>query len=315
MVRILLIDDSVFINNMIANILGNEKFSITSVNTADAAFNALKKDVPDLILLSMVLTDMDGHLVCRKLKNMSSLKSVPIIFVTSNSDELSLLKGFEAGATDYIVKPFNAAELKARIDCHLQNKRMADELRIINQKLVGMMEELKMQSYKDPFLGIYNRKYFFEHVELWRAQQVQENFKSFIYLVDIDIFKYINDSFGHPAGDYTLQTVVNLLKQKVPGEAVVIRWGGDEFLLMVFCITAQDAAELGDTLKNTVGTYPFSFDGNQFRSSLSIGYTEFYSELKIEDLIKLADKALYASKERGRNLCTNAADMKSQSIG
>lgn len=311
MFRILLIDDSIFITNMITQILKTDIAFITSVHTAKEAIETLEDETPDLILLSMVLPDMDGQMVCRQLKGMASLKGVPILFLTSNSDEKSILKGFEAGASDYIVKPFSQAELKARVTCHLQNKVMADKLRSTNQRLVLMMEELKLQGYKDALTNIYNRKYFLEHIEGWKSQLKQARSKAFLYLIDIDTFKRINDTYGHSTGDYVISTVAGLLKQNIPEEAAAIRWGGDEFLLMIFGMSPKEAASMGSSIRKLVSDYAFSFDGNQFRCSLTIGFTEFYPELKIEDHINLADKALYAGKERGRNCCIDAGNLKS----
>lgn len=314
MVRILLIDDSIFIYNMIAKILETEIVNITSVDTATDAFKYLEDNNPDLILLSMVLPDMDGHSLCKKLKQMPNFKGVPIVFVSSNDDEESILRGFEAGAADYIIKPFSTAEFKARVTCQIQNKLMADKLRLTNQKLVNMMEELKFQSYKDPVTNCYNRKYFLEHVESWKMRQTRDNYKAFLYMIDIDDFKNINDTYGHSTGDYALITIAELIRNEILEDSAVIRWGGDEFLLMVFHINTASATEIGEKLRKLVNDYPFSFDGNRFSCSLTIGFTEFFSELKIEDQICLADKALYFGKQMGRNICIDASNMKNQSI-
>ena len=308
MAKILLIDDSIFIFNMLNKQLEPEEFTIKPVYSAGEALESLPKIMPDLILLSVVLPDMDGYTLCRKLKNMETFCEIPIIFVTANSDEQSVLKGFEAGATDYIVKPFSIAELKARISCHLQNKIMADRLRMANHNLIDMMEELKLQSYKDPVTQLYNRRYFLEYAEFWKSQQQKGNYQVFLYLVDIDQFKQINDTYGHSTGDYALLTIANIIKHELPKDAVAIRWGGDEFLLIVFRITSAEADELGERLRKNVETFPFSFDENSFTTTLTVGFIECQPEGKIEDWFTQADKALYNGKAKNGNCCTEAVN-------
>lgn len=308
MAKILLIDDSIFIFNMLNKQLEPEEFTIKPVYSAGEALKVLPKLMPDLILLSVVLPDMDGYTLCKKLKNMDTFCEIPIIFVTANSDEQSVLRGFEAGATDYIVKPFSIAELKARISCHFQNKIMADRLRMANHNLIDMMEELKLQSYKDPVTQLYNRRYFLEHAEFWKAQHKQGNYQVFLYLVDVDQFKNINDTYGHSTGDYALLTIANIIKHELPRDSVAIRWGWDEFLLMVFRTTSPEAEKLGESLIKSVETFPFSYDDNSFSTTLTMGFIECHSDGKIEDWIVQADKALYNGKAKNGNCCTEAAN-------
>lgn len=310
MAHILIIDDSIFICKMVENILGNGNTLVNSVRSARDAFAYLETESPDLILLSYVLPDMDGPAFCCKIKQLKHLRRIPILFLTSTTDEKSIIRGFEAGATDYIIKPFNTAELRARVSCHLQNKIMADRLRIANKRLLEMMDELKNQSNRDPLTAIYNRKFFLEHLDGWKAQLKNENKTAFLLLIDVDTFKHINDSYGHINGDYVLFTVADYLKTEAPEHAYPIRWGGDEFLLAVYNCTEADAFALGERIRKKVASHIFTYDcdGSSFSCSLTIGITQFFPDRTLEDELDRADKALYLGKERGRNCCISSND-------
>lgn len=309
MEKILLIDDSIFICDIITKILTDSTTEVIAASTAGQSFALLEQMTPDLILLDMVLPDIHGYQVCRQLKGIDKLKEVPIIFITATNDVNSIVQGFEAGATDYICKPFSAEELNARVSCHLQKKLMADELQKTNNRLMKMMEEIKLLSYKDILTNCFNRRYFLENIEAWKNQIKDNPVESCLFLVDVDVFKNINDTYGHIAGDYVLYTIADFLKEGTGDNIVVGRWGGDEFLIIAFSLSLADAVNFGNQLKDKVARHSFTYGNIKFNCSLTIGITKIYPDISIEENLDRADKALYIGKERGRNCCISEEEI------
>lgn len=310
MAHILIIDDSIFIYKMIEKTLSSTNTRISSVCNARDAFEFLESEIPDLILLSYVLADMDGPDICKQIKQRNELKKIPILFLTSKTDEQSIIQGFDAGAVDYIAKPFRQAELKARVACHLQNKIMADRLRVSNQRLLHMMQELKFRSDHDPLTSIYNRKFFLEHLGRWITQLKEKGSNAQFLLIDIDTFKHVNDTYGHVTGDYVLFTVADCLRTQSPETSYPIRWGGDEFLLVLFDCDHETAMNIGERICKQVSSHVFTYDcdGSSFSCSLTIGVTSFDPDKTLEEALEAADKALYLGKKRGRNCCISSID-------
>lgn len=301
MIKILIVEDSIFTCRMISNLLSEPNVEIVSVYSAEEAFEYLEEQVPDIILLAMVLPDMNGCEACTKIKSSASLIDVPVIFLTSYNDETSIVRGFEAGATDYITKPFRQTELKARVLCHAQNKQMSAQLRVTNSMLEKMMEELKLQGYKDPLTNLYNRKYILEEMIAWKKQNTETRKNAFLFMMDVDKFKTINDTYGHATGDYALYTLADILRKSVNGDAVIGRWGGDEFLIFLLDTNSEAAKEVAENIRKNVAAYSFAYEDNSFTCSVTIGTTPFDPGLRIEENLELADKALYAGKDKGRN--------------
>lgn len=299
MTTVLVIDDSMLICSMVKNIFGAEHLEVATAQDAAQAFQWLDERTPDAILLDLVLPDMNGYEVCQRLQAREQLSDVPIIFLTSSHDEKSILQAFESGATDFITKPFSGAELKARVSCHLKNKLITEELRVAYSKLQQAMAELRMQGLKDPLTNLYNRRYFLENMSEWRMNFADENM--YFVIIDIDNFKYFNDTYGHCAGDYVIYTVADLIVKCIGSDAVAGRWGGDEFLVVLWDCTEEKARALTQSMVDAVSSFRFQYDTNTFPCSITAGLSRFQPEFGIEQNIEGADAALYEAKSSGKN--------------
>ncbi len=175
---------------------------------------------PDLVLLDVVMPDMDGHEVCRRLKTAAATRDIPIIFVTAHHDEAAETLGLELGAVDFISKPINPKIVRARVRTHLTLKAQADLLR--------------QWVYVDGLTGVFNRRHFDERLEAEWGRAARSSQALSVVLLDVDFFKRFNDRYGHQAGDDCLRRVAAALKIGVRRPAdFVARYGGEEFVCLL----------------------------------------------------------------------------------
>jgi diguanylate cyclase (GGDEF)-like protein len=276
-----------------------------------------------LILLDVNMPEMDGFEVAELLGVTEQLRETPIIFVTAAyADDLNKLKGYRSGAVDYIAKPINDVILqsKVRVFLDLYAARMElrlamDELSARNSQLQAeiaerqrMEAQIRHQATHDMLTGLPNRMLFRDRLEgaLQRAARQQNGFA--LVLLDIDGFKNINDSHGHPAGDGLLQVIAQRMIQHLRSNDTVARLGGDEFAMILEDVTEIDALlercrQLGVMLAEP---YPLQGRDGSFiaRVSASQGIALWSSSTQNdEQLIQAADRALYEAKNAGKNQC------------
>ena len=190
---------------------------------------------PDAVLLDIEMPGMDGREVLRRLKSHPATSDIPVVFLTGLSTTADLVVGLRAGAHDYLKKPFEPAELLARIGSAVQIKRLQDELRRRN-------EELDRMSRADALTGLFNRRHLEEHLDRLADDARRSGLPLAVVLIDVDRFKLINDTYGHAGGDVVLRRVADRLRHSTRSDEIVGRWGGEEFLLLLPHTTSAEAA-------------------------------------------------------------------------
>lgn len=247
---------------------------------------------PDLILLDVLMPGMDGYEVCRRLKENSWTRDIPIIFITAKSGEADERLGLELGAVDYIAKPFSMPIVMARIKTHLELKRHRD-----------MLERL---SYRDGLTGVPNRRHFDQHIDrLWRLSKREQKPMS-ILMVDIDNFKSYNDTYGHLAGDDCLRKVAQAMYKHMRRPVdLLARYGGEEFVIILSFTVEKGAAQVAEKIRKSIAALEIEHKMSSPLPvvTISIGGATAPPEFseKLELLIDSADRALYSAKEAGRN--------------
>jgi diguanylate cyclase (GGDEF)-like protein len=289
----ILIVDDVPMNIKILGTALNDQYNIkVATSGKEALLVAVSKNPPDLILLDIMMPEMDGYEVCKKLKQAPETREIPIIFVTAMNKEKDEEYGLNLGAVDYITKPFSIPIVKARVRNHLELKKYRDLL--------------KENSMLDGLTGIANRRRFNDTMLTeWNRAKRSGSTLSMV-MADIDFFKNYNDTYGHLEGDECLRKVASTLKGQLKRPAdLAARWGGEEFACILPETGHDEALAIAENLRRSIIDLAIPHEGSLIEKivTISIGVTSASpsENEEFESLIKKADDALYRAKEKGRN--------------
>ncbi|MGZ8190967.1 MAG: diguanylate cyclase [Methylococcaceae bacterium] len=291
--RLLIIDDEPINIRMLDGMLRDDYDIIVALNGIEALKRAFVTLPPDLILLDIQMNGIDGYEVCQRLKDNEITREIPVIFVTSMTDEEDERKGLELGAVDYIHKPYRPSIIKARLRNHMELKRQRDQLSRL--------------SSLDALTGIANRRSFEDFLEQeWRRAVRLSEVMSLIFM-DIDHFKKYNDNYGHVAGDECLKEISNILKTSLKRPIdLLARYGGEEFVCVLPRTDIQGALHIAEKIHEAIlaKAIPHAFSDTSDCVTLSFGVASLnpVREQNIpSDLIIAADNMLYKAKIQGRN--------------
>lgn len=288
---ILIVDDEPNNIEVLNGVLGEDNDILFATSGKDAMDIACNQ-VPDLILLDIMMPDIDGYEVLTQLKADSKTNDIPVIIVTGKDLEEDESRGLNAGAVDYITKPIRTSIVKARVHNHLELKRYRDSLKTL--------------STIDGLTGLSNRRRLDEmlNIEWSRARRNQTPIS--LLLMDIDFFKSYNDHYGHLDGDDCLRNVTRKIAEvaRRPTD-VAARYGGEEFVLLLPDTAAEGALKAAQNVQGKIETLnqPHAYSSVADHVTLSIGIATIIPDdsLTPSDLIKSADEMLYAAKQGGRN--------------
>jgi diguanylate cyclase (GGDEF)-like protein len=293
--KVLMVDDTPTNLDILGHIMKMGGLSLSVAPNGETALKIISRDKPDLILLDVMMPGINGFEVCEKLKEDDNTKDIPVIFITAKVETDDIVRGFDVGGVDYIIKPFNEKEVLVRVGTQLSLKKAAYEKE-------ALIRELDSLSRIDPLTKLSNRRDIFEKLEYEQAKFERYGKDFSIILGDIDYFKKINDQFGHDAGDYVLKEVSAIFKSSVRKVDNVSRWGGEEFLAVLTETNLSGAARVADKIRIAIEKHKFEFDKNPAQVTMSFGIAcHAGKDGKIDGLIKEADKLLYKAKEQGRN--------------
>jgi two-component system, cell cycle response regulator len=283
---ILVIDDSEAIHALLRARLQSEPVELRFAPSGEEGIALAMASPPDLILLDIDMPAPDGFEVCRRLKADMRTMQIPIVFLTGNSSTEQKIQGLELGATDYITKPFESAELRARIRATLRAKYL--------------MDLLSKKALLDGLTGLWNRIYFESRLAGALAERRESPGTFSCLMIDMDHFKQINDTHGHLFGDEVLRGVGRILTDCCRDEDVACRYGGEEFVVLVGKASAEHAARLAERIRGRVQEHGFVHKGNRVEVTCSIGVADL-QHIPPPGVVELADKALYRAKHEGRN--------------
>jgi two-component system, cell cycle response regulator len=312
--RILVVDDHPDNVEIINVRLSSRGYSIETASNGEEALQKVRESPPDLILLDVMMPLMDGYEVSRRIKNDPDLPFIPIILVTARDSTQDKVEGLDAGADDYLTKPVNFAELEARVRSMLRIKRLQDELDLKNRELELANRRLRKLSITDGLTELFNHRHIHEllHEEFERTKRSGEPMA--VAMMDLDRFKQVNDTYGHPTGDVILYETAEILRQTVREIDMVGRYGGEEFVAILPGADEDDANRFAERVRRAVANHVFRDEANEVRMTLSGGVASFPGCKGADHpdlLIKRADEALYAAKQGGRNQIVCASDFDS----
>jgi diguanylate cyclase (GGDEF)-like protein len=295
--KILVVDDNADNIEIIATRLRFRGYDMIEASDGTQALDRVRADAPDLILLDVMLPDIDGYEISRRIKNDTSLPFIPIILVTARDSTQDKVAGLDAGADDYLTKPINFPELEARVRSMLRIKRLQDELEEKNR-------ELERLSISDGLTGLFNHRHINDLLqdEFERAERSGDLIS--VAMFDLDRFKAVNDTYGHQAGDRVLLQLADILRETAREIDRLGRYGGEEFMALLPETSIDDAAVFVERVRREVARTPFDAGKEEpLRMTVSAGVAcyPWPGVENPETLVRLADEALYAAKATGRD--------------
>jgi diguanylate cyclase (GGDEF)-like protein len=284
--KILIVDD-VEVNLEFIKVLLQSEYEIVTTTNPELAIQIAKAEKPDLILLDVIMPQITGFEACRILKQDNETKDIPIIFLTSQTDESSIATGYGCGAIDYITKPYKPVELKEKIKIHL--------------KIQNLIYNLEYVATHDTMTDIYNRGHFFK---LAKKKFLENKDNLYVVMIDIDDFKHINDTYGHDIGDKVIKEFASIVKSMIKKDTIFGRIGGEEFALMCEYDDEKELQKHIEEIRKTIeNRFVFSScEEKKISFTVSIGIAKVSNKhIKIDDVLKDADKNLYHAKDTGKN--------------
>ena len=273
---------------ILLDVLGDD-FDVRIAKDGEQALESIRKNPPDLVLLDIIMPKLDGIAVCQQLKTDPETRDIPIIFLTSKTDHASILEGFDAGAVDYILKPFNRAELLARVRTHL-------ELRQARKKLEYLV-------IHDDLTGLYNTRYLYKALNRTIVDHRATGSLFSLLFMDIDNFKHVVDSYGHLNGSAAIREVAQLISASIPARAFGVAYGGDEYVVVLPGHDKEEAIEVAESIR--AGMHETIFlkaEGCNINLTTSCGIATFPEDgADVKTLLAAADKTLFKIKETSKD--------------
>ncbi len=293
--RILIAEDDYTSRCILLAVLKKCGYEVVETVNGAAAWDAMQRtDAAQLAILDWMMPEMDGLEVVRRIRALNSPQPPYIIMLTAKGDKADIVDGLNAGADDYLTKPFDAGELRARVEV---GRRLIE----MQAALAKSRDILAYQATHDPLTGIFNRRAILEHLhrELARAERYGDGLA--VGMCDIDHFKQVNDKYGHQTGDDVLCAIAQMLTDYLRKYDSVGRIGGEEFLLVTSMRGGLDCVSIYDRLCSLVAGSEIKTRSGVLAVTLSIGAYCDISGSVVDDILAAADEALYQAKRQGRN--------------
>jgi two-component system cell cycle response regulator len=288
--KILIAEDDPVSLHLLKNLLVKWDYDVTVVTDGTQALRILEReDAPRLAVLDWVMPGLDGGQVCKQIRERSDEPYIYILLLSSRSEKTDLLQGLAFGADDYLTKPFDAQELRARLH--------------VGERILKLEDELRFRASHDLLTGIPSRGVALEAMNREHARQVREKSSFGIIMADLDRFKNVNDTYGHICGDAVLKEAARRMIACSRSYDTVGRYGGEEFLAVVVSADESITLALAERMRVAIESRPFATDWGGLNITASFGVAASTSERPVNAnvLLQLADEALYRAKSQGRN--------------
>jgi diguanylate cyclase (GGDEF)-like protein len=276
---------------------------VTVVHDGEAAWQVLSGGVtPDLAIVDWMMPGIDGIELCRRIRADPALASLYVLLLTGRGTRIDLIAGLDAGADDYMVKPIDAEELRARVNVGTRVVTLQRRLTERVSELQLARDHLALLASTDALTKLYSRRWWFELATIEYARSRRRDHGFSLLAVDIDFFKAVNDTFGHEAGDRVLQQFADLVRHECRQCDIVGRIGGEEFALLLPETTLDDAENLARRITEECRNLAVPTRGTVARVTCSIGVTDVSGgDDSLEAVLRRADAALYVAKRSGRD--------------
>jgi two-component system cell cycle response regulator len=268
--------------------------TIITINSIKELQEITEKNMIDLVLSNLNLRHEDGLTVCPILRSIPLTRHVPVLLIARENDIEKVVKGLDLGANDYLIEPLDEQELFARVKSQLKHKKYYEILK-------SGVEQNIMLSFVDPLTNAFNRRYLEAHLPRVMQLAKTQNKPLSILMVDIDLCKHTNDTYGHNTGDIVLRSVSRYILDSTRPSDFLVRMGGEEFVVVMPETKLDDAVKVAERIRNNIEQKTVTHEGNTIKVTVSIGVAQALEDSTMESLLDSVDKALYRAKENGRN--------------
>jgi two-component system cell cycle response regulator len=293
---LLLAEDNAMFRMVLQSWLEGWGYQVKLAEDGSKAWEVLQQEeAPELLILDWMMPGIDGLELCRRVRAREGVPYQYILLVTAKGDRHDVVAGLEAGADDYLTKPFDTNELRSRLNVGKRILRLQHEL-------IEAREELRHRATHDGLTGIWNRVAMLELLQLEVQRSIRAETSTGVLMLDLDHFKKINDTYGHPIGDMVLKEVADRIARAVRGYDLVGRYGGEEFLVVLPHCSKECAGSSAERIRRAVADRAVAAAGIEIAVTVSIGAAVAAQGTASEaDVIAAADAALYRAKKAGRN--------------
>jgi len=295
--KVLAAEDNPVMQSMLVSLLSKWGYEPVMARDGNEAWRALQNpDGPSLAILDWMMPGLNGIEICRAVRSAAREPYVYILLLTARTDFEDLLEGMEAGADDYLTKPFHSHELRVRL-------RAGRRVLELQEQLLAAREALREQATHDSLTGLLNRGTILETLRREVSRTSREANAVSLLMVDLDHFKQVNDTHGHAAGDAVLQQAARRIQAAGRGYDSVGRYGGEEFLVLLPGCDHAGAIAQAERIREIIASPPFSLETKAHTVTCSIGAASraFPAPGDADALLREADLAMYRAKADGRN--------------
>jgi two-component system chemotaxis response regulator CheY len=297
--RVLVVDDSAVYRKLVEHALEGDCYLLLFAKSGGEALDLYGEHAPEIVITDWMMPDFSGLELCQRIRNDTRRGYTYVILLTASAEKGNVVKGLAAGADDYLTKPFDLAELQARIGV---GRRIIE----LNREVDAKNRMLQEMAHTDSLTGLPNRRAIYE----WAGRQLRgatrHGFPFWVVLADLDGFKNVNDTYGHAAGDSVLQRFTEILRSHTRASDLCGRLGGDEFLMVITHVSTENIDRTVERFREEVEAEEFQIPEGKLKLTASFGIAGYHSKEEVEfsGLVRQADKALYAAKRGGRNRVT-----------
>ena len=282
--RVLIVEDSLTAIKMIQRTLEENGVESLAISHPRHVLDSLVRYQPDLILMDMYMPGCTGVEAARIIRQHPEFLSIPIVYLSGETDVALQVEALRLGGDHFLTKPFNPVILNAVVQSKIERYRA-----------------LRRTMFQDSLTGLYNHTSTKQRLDAAVTRAANDQIPLSVAMIDIDHFKRVNDTYGHPAGDQVIRSLAWLLKRRLRNTDIIGRYGGEEFLVGLPNATSQQALQVLDRIRCDFGQIKHPFNETWFNTSFSAGIASLSALSTGEDLVKLADEALYVAKRGGRN--------------
>ena len=295
--KILIADDDRMNRRLLEKTLEREGYEVIAVDNGRLALEQLSlPDGPRLALLDWMMPELDGPGVCRGVRTQQERPYIHIVLLTSRGSKQDIVAGLEAGADDYLTKPWDPAELTARV-------RVGQRILQLEDRLVEARETMRFKATHDHLTSLFNRGIIIDLLARELTRTRREQGCTVVMLGDLDHFKNVNDGYGHVVGDEVLREIARRLLASVRSYDFVGRYGGEEFLIVLNNCASTQAIARAEQVRNGIANHPVQTTRGPLPITISLGVfaSRDWDLQQVEEILRAADSALYHAKADGRN--------------